>query len=322
MLRNRPPLRTAVVIEIIALATIAAYFLPGGEDLYRFYLPLAQGCFDCAYNPWHASWLLFPMTLIPQRILWAVWVFVTLTGIVWSCSKLNVNPVPVLLSFPTMGLIWLGQADVLIAVGLVLACISPNPYLRGFGLLLASVKPHIAAIPALILLIHDSERWKTLILPATVAAISLVVWGMDWPLRWFAQRDPLAALPVWGTAALVPYGLVAFGAVFLAKGSREKVTAALLASALAFPWFGVYSYTVFLVFFAPVWAVFVSYAWLVAYPLYGNLSMKFAWILPLSLLIALLWPTLTELWHRFRKGTAITASNEPTNRPVDDPPAV
>lgn len=310
MFQKRIPLRTAIAIEIIVIATIAAYLLPGGEDLYTYYLPQAQGCLECGYNPWHTSWILFPIQFIPLRILWSVWVFLTLTGITWACSRLKLNPVPVLLAFPTMGLIWLGQIEVVIIIGLTLALLSPNPYVRGLGLVLASVKPHVSGIPILILLFYDKQRWKTMLLPAAVAALSFVVWGIDWPLRWFALRNPLAPLPVWGRAAFFPWGAVSFGTVFLVKKVREKITAALLASALTFPWFGVYSYTVFLVFLAPWWAALISYAWVVVYPWMGNNSLRFAWILPLSLLTTLIWPRLGELrkllYNRFNSSAQLS----------------
>jgi hypothetical protein len=55
-------------------------------------------------------------------------------------------------------------------------------------------------------------------------------------------------------------------------------------SALATPFFGVYSYLVFLIFRAPWWSLPLSYAWLLMYPLYGKASMRFAWVLPIGLL--------------------------------------
>jgi|GEM_PF-817699 len=291
---KRPSLQTAIAIEIILVASAAAFFLPGGDDLYRFYLPFAQGCLECGFNPWYASWVLFPITLVPLRLLWPLWVLLTLSGLFWTCRRMEVNPIPVMLAFPVMGLAWLGQVEVVIAVGLMLALLSPSPSLRGAGLVLAMIKPQVAGAAVLVLIVYDREHWKTLIVPALIAALSMLVWGIDWPLRWFNQRDLTAALPVWGTAALYPYGLIAFGAVLLVKGVREKVTAALLASALAFPWFGVYSYSVFLPLIAPWWALPVSYAWLLAYPAMQHLSMKFAWVLPLSLLVYLVWPSIKE----------------------------
>jgi hypothetical protein len=129
------------------------------------------------------------------------------------------------------------------------------------------------------------------------------VWGLDWPLRWWQTRDIAAGLPLWGTASLFPAGLAAFAAVPLVDGPRKKVTAALLASALAIPQFGIYSYVTFLVFLAPAWALPLSYAWALVYPFLQAVSLEFAWTLPLGLLAWLLWPTLKG-WLERRRGRA------------------
>ncbi len=291
----RVPLRKAILIELVVIVTIAAFLLPGGQDLHAYYRPFVSGCLTCGYNPWHASWILAPIRLIPPAILWPVWVFLTVIGLIWASDRLGTNAIYVLLSFPALGLIWLGQVDVVVVVGLTLALLSPDPYLRGVGLLLASIKPHVSGIAILILLWHEEERLKTLLIPGLVLVASVLVWGVDWPLRWIMAREP-RAMPVWGLATLFPWALVAFLGIFLVKDRRSQVTVALLASALAVPWFGIYSYTVFLAFFAPWWAVPLSYAWALAYPWYGNRALSFAWVLPLGLLIAFLWPPLRERW--------------------------
>ena len=106
-------------------------------------------------------------------------------------------------------------------------------------------------------------------------------------------------LPVWGQATLLfPFSLVTLLSIFLVEGKRKRVLAALLASAISVPWFGVYSYVVFLVMMAPWWAVPLSYVWMIAYPWLNNHAMKFAWILPLTLLITLIWPPLVERWPK------------------------
>jgi hypothetical protein len=199
--------------------------------------------------------------------------------------------------------------------------VSTNPYVRGLGLLMASVKPQLAGISILILLWYEQDRLRTLLIPALVFAATTIVWGVDWPIRWLLS-DPTPGLHAWRLAHLYPFGLLAFGSVLLVKDKRQKVMTSLYASALGVPWFGVYSYTVFLAFFAPVWATVLSYAWLVAYPVYGNQAMRFAWVLPLSLLIAVLWSHIDAMRKGRKPDQAATLSGEVINRPVDDPPAI
>jgi len=38
----------------LAELEIATLILPGGDDLYRYYQPFAQGCLDCGYVPYFA----------------------------------------------------------------------------------------------------------------------------------------------------------------------------------------------------------------------------------------------------------------------------
>jgi hypothetical protein len=286
-------IKKAVTFEVLLIITIVALFLPGGDDLYRFYLPFARGCLECGFAPYHASWILHPITLIPSSLLWPVWVFFTALCLIWASHRLNTNGLLVLLTFPAMGQIWLGQVDGILAIGLVLALLGTNPYVRGAGLLLASIKPHVAGAAIIVLLWYERERWKTLVIPLTALLISLVVWGFDWPIQWLrAHNEP--PLHVWRLAALFPYGLLAFFSLFWLEGKHQKVQGALLASSLGMPFYGTYSYTTFLIFLAPWWAVPVSYAWFLAYPWYGNGAMRFAWILPVSLLVYLLWPSLKK----------------------------
>jgi hypothetical protein len=296
LLRNKK-LRQWITIEIVAIMTVAAFLLPGGQDLHVYYLPQARGCLECGLNPWHTSWIIAPMRLAPEIFAWSVWTLFTATSLVWASRRLKTESVFLLLTFPVMGLIWLGQTDAIVVIGITLALTSPSPYLRGLGLVLMTVKPHLGGIAILVLLWHEEERLKTLIIPALVLVATILVWGIDWPLRWVEARPEDLGLPVWGQATLLfPFSLVAFLSIFLVEGKRNRVLAALLASAISVPWFGVYSYVVFLVLMTPWWAVPLSYVWFAAYPWLENRAMQFAWILPLTLLITLIWPPLTERW--------------------------
>jgi len=293
------PLKKAVTLEIVLLVTIATFFLPGGDDLYRFYLPFAEGCLDCGFAPYHTSLLLWPLTLIPPRLLWPAWSLLTMLAIVWASHRFNSNGLVALLTFSAFGQIWLGQIDGLLVVGLALALTATNSYLRGVGLLLASVKPHVAGPAISVILWHEARQaraipWKILAAPGLGLLVSLGLWGWDWPWRWLLARNE-PPLHVWRLASLFPYGLMAFGAIFLLHGKRKQVQAALLASALGMPFYGAYSYVVFLIFLIPWWSVPVSYTWLLGYPWLGNRALQLAWLLPLSLLIYLVWPALMGL---------------------------
>ena len=281
-----------IAVEVGVIFIIASFFLPGGDDLYRFYLPFAQGCLNCGFVPYFAYWILWPLTLVPAPLTWSFWTTISVAGLISLCHYTKVNPAIVILSFPAMGQFWLGQIDVIVATGLVVSLLATNPYLRGVGIVLACVKPQLAGFAVLILLIHQPlrELAKIVIVPAAVLIISLLTFGLTWPMDWLMNSLNNLPVHVWRLASrdMWPYGIIFIFVVFMFRSLRSRFDATLMISALATPFFGVYSYLIFLIFQAPWWSLPLSYAWLLTYPLYGKASMRFAWILPIGLLIYLL----------------------------------
>src|SRR5574341_943222 len=259
-------LKKTVAIEVILIATAFAVFAPGGQDLRGQYIFVAQGCIECGYTPYHASLILAPLGIIPPEIVWPVWTLATLAGLAWLCSRMGVEPAYALLAFPTLASVWLGQIDIVIALGLFLALTSPNPYVRGVGLLLASIKPQVAGPAILLLWLRDDSRLKLLVAPMIVFAVSLLIWGWDWPLRWFSYITQNPRVDTW-VSTLYPVGLLAFLAVPFFREKRAQLTMTLLATALSVPRFYSYSHLVFLPLFAPWWVLPLSYAWLALAPL-------------------------------------------------------
>jgi hypothetical protein len=209
-------------------------------------------------------------------------------GLLLVCRFTGANPVVVILSFAAMGQFWLGQIDVIVAAGLALALLAPNPYTRGLGLALALVKPQVSGLAVLMLLNSQPRREliKMLAAPLLVLTASLAVYGLNWPLNWLqhslalpAHYWRLAAADVW------PYGFVLVFTPLAFKTLRARVETSLMVSALATPFFSVYSYITFLVFRAPWWTLPLSYSWLLLYPWLGQSAMRVAWLLPAALVI-------------------------------------
>jgi len=288
-----------ITIEAIALSWIMATRLSGGDDLFRFYYKIAWGCPECSYLPWYASWIFFPLRFVPAEIAWPLMMALTLLVVLYATQKFNVSMLVVVLSFPLISQLWLGQVDWLIIAGLLLAFFAPSPWLRGAGIVLASLKPQItlAAIP--LALWYDRERWKTVLVPIVVVAASLLVWGIDWPIRWWLIREQRFDLTAW-VAAPLAYNPLPYLSIFVVREKQQKLAAALLSAALTIPAFGVYSYVTFLVTLAPWWAIPLSYAWALGYPFMGNLSLRLAWVLPLGLLAFLVWPSARTWWANYR----------------------
>jgi len=181
---NYKKLSWIVAVEIAIVMVIATFFLQGGDDIYRYYLPFARGCLDCGFTPYYSYWLLWPLQFLPTDFVWPVWTALTLAGLLILCRCTGINPALYLLSFPIFGQVWLGQIDILVCLGLTLALLGKNPYARGVGIILAMIKPQYAAVAVFFLLTRERQLIKTLIVPAFVFMLSLVVFGISWPIGW------------------------------------------------------------------------------------------------------------------------------------------
>jgi len=280
-----------VALEVGTLLVVATRFLPGGEDLYRYYRPMAEGCLQCGFTPYYAQWVLWPLRFIPLSWTWTVWTLITVALLLALCWRTEVNPAIVLLAFPTMGQVWLGQIDALIAVGLGLAQFARYPWLRGVGIWLALIKPQVSAPAVVVLLLRHPprERRQMMLVPLGAFLLSLIVYGPDWPWQWLVHSSRELPRHAWRLAAetLWPYGLTLLVALLLLMPRRLRVLSTLLLTAIATPFFSIYTYIVFLVFYAPWWSLPVSYLWALLYPFFGLESMRYAGLLPIALLIDL-----------------------------------
>ncbi len=170
-----------------------SFALPGGNDLFWFYLPFAQGCLTCGYVPYYAAWVLWPLSFLPPGVEWPFYVLASTLAWLGLSRVMQVNPLVILLAFPMIGELWLGQIDWVIAAGVVLALLSKNPYLRGVGIALAAVKPQVTWLTILALLWREPDWKKVLVAPIALGLGSLVAFGPIWPLAWLRST---AGLPI------------------------------------------------------------------------------------------------------------------------------
>ena len=289
-------------LEVAVLMAAAAFFLPGGQDLRWYYLPFAEGCLSCGFVPYFFQPLLAPLGLIPGEVVWPIWTLVSAGTFLWLCTKTGVNPAVLFLTFPFFGQFWLGQVDVVLCFGLYLAFFSKKAVLRGAGYTLLLIKPQVSIMLVVYLLVKENrkELLKVLSIPAVVIVSSLLVFGLDWPVVWVRQAQESIPGHVWklATEFFWPWGLALLPLPFFFRERKDGAMVSLLVSSLALPFFSVYSYVVFLLLEAPWWVLPVSYVWMLGYPWLGIDSMKFAWVLPLALLV---W----KLSQRFERSQPI-----------------
>lgn len=298
---NWKKLSWVIAIEIAIILAVSTFFLPGGADLYIFYYPFAQGCLDCAFVPYYTYWLLWPLGMLPAVLAWPLVTIAAVLVMLLVLRHTKVNPMLVYLSFPFLAQMWLGQIDFIEIGGLAIALLAANPYLRGLGIVLALTKPQVAGLAVLFLL--TKEKWKdipkALAVPMAVLVISMVVYGPLWPLEWFSNAEGKIPLDVYRYASdmIWPLGLALVWTPLLFKDRRTRFEAALLVTSIASPLYGVYYYTAFLAFRSYWWTTLLSYAWALLYPWMGASAMKFAWVLPVGMLVHMG----VEEWGRRRK---------------------
>ena len=298
-----------LAVGVCAGMMLSSLYLPGGDDLYRYYIPFEQGCLDCGFVPYFSHWFLSPLRLLPGHPLaWPVWASICLLGFMALAFFTDVNPLFLLASFPMLGQIWLGQVDVVICTGLVMFLFGRNPYLRGAGIALALTKPQLTALALLFsfLLENRSTFWKLLVVPVVIFALSLAVWGINWPRFWITNA--LESLPahVWRLASMDiwKFGIFLLPLPLLIRRHKQRLEAGLLVSSLATPFFGVYSYVTFLLLDSTWWTWVLSFAWVIGYYWFQESAMRFAWLLPLVMLARLVY----EAWMERKNLSANKAS--------------
>jgi hypothetical protein len=282
--------------SVAAGLMIATFLLPGGGDLYEYYQPFEYGCLNCGYVPPFAQWFLLPL-LVPAPFTWPVWTLVSTIGFLVIARRTKVNPFLLMVSLPMLAQLWGGQIDIIIVAGLLLLLRERSPYVRGLGVVMALVKPQLSFLALFFLLLQEKRQtlWKILLPPLLLLGLSFVFYGTRWPLTWLQNAVTLPPHPRrQASADIWPLGIFLIWVPLLFRQPDRRFIASLLLGSISTPFLSLYSYVIFLVFHLPLWAVPVSYAWLLFLPWFGVEANRFAWILPLSILFSLILHELQE----------------------------
>ncbi|MBM7844956.1 glycosyltransferase 87 family protein [Herpetosiphon giganteus] len=292
-------------ILIAGTLVIASFFITMfGEDLYKYYMPFAKGCDTCGFNPYYARWFFVPLMILPDN-QWAMplWSLLVFAGMFWFIYKLDANPL-VIIAFPMLGQYSLGQVDIFLCIGFYLMLKSKNSWLQGLGICFLAIKPQVTALVIVGFLIGQkwSQLWKIVIPPAIMLLLSFLVFGIDWPVRWLSNTQ---ALPphVWRLAAgdTWRFALPFIWIPFLFADRERRMLLSILMMALASPVFGTYSYIVFILFYPQWWTIVLSYVWVVFTPIEPDFAIRFAWILPLVMIIHICYTNWDESWWMRRR---------------------
>ncbi len=286
-----PRWQPVIYAEIGGLLVLALAFMPGGFDYLHFFHKVAQGCVQCAYNPYFLEWFLKPLGWLPWRVSYLLLAIITITAAWWLARRLGGRPLAALLSPAFIWILWLGQIDIVPALGLGIAWWSTNrqkPVIAGLGLLLLATKPQLGAFALLLLL--GWNGWRALNIPALAAMLSFAVYGLDWPLRWLGYTPQTVfggdawfyIAPTWLLVSLI-------GVLFV-RGRREQLQYVVAATLAGAPFLGAYSFFVLAFFPLRWWEIAVAY---VPFALMG-LTAEQWWlglllVQPLLVMARLLW---------------------------------
>lgn len=209
-----------IAAALVLCAYILAQVLPVGGDYYWWYYRIPQEwlagetkLYDEAsrgyYLPPWALVLLLPFTALDTP--WAMATFTLLSlaivcSITYAYARESGSRRPWLAVLAVtlcpyfLVLVFTGTPDAWSLLGIYLAYRakrSSNPWLLGAALLLAGVRPQNLVLtgPALVLAVRKwpSQEWaKLAALPALTFLSSFLLFGWDWPVRWW---DNFQALP-------------------------------------------------------------------------------------------------------------------------------
>ena len=237
-----------------------------GFDWIFFYYPQAQhATSDTLINPLWIYFVISPIARLPLPVSYLVFLLLNL-GMFWMGSHLTGgNRYLLLLSFPAFWMLWFGQLDGFVLFGTALglkALDSKKPILMGLAILLLLVKPHIGAPLAMLYFLWLPKR-DTLLTVLLVTALSMIVWGWEWPLTWVRNILTIQEeyyVPQSTNISLFPYGLLAWLALLIAKSPMDRVKVALSATLLSVPYAATYSILPLLVLPLPWWVYLIGSA--------------------------------------------------------------
>ncbi len=136
---------------------------------------------------WNLPWLLWPLIPLavwPVQLGWGMLIVATLLVMIWL-TRNREQWWLVFVSPLIADLIVNGQVDIIPMLGIALGWLAGNrPQLLGVALVLMAAKPQACFLVAMWLLLHNKHRLQALLVPLVIFAMSLIVHGWDWPIRW------------------------------------------------------------------------------------------------------------------------------------------
>ncbi len=301
-----PPWLAGVAVGIAAFM----FVMPEtGVDVLVTYGPAGRGEYIegvLPRNPRFALWLFWLIARLPWKWNYLLLIMISIpvlaAAVYWGGGDYR----KAFLSFPFIWSAAYGQIDVFVVAGLALTWWSLQAgyfWLMGVGLSFACMlKPQVGIVGAVLLWLWSPNKWKPLAVPGVLMFLSLVQWGVDWPVSWV--RAMLSQIVVlegnWANSSLFPWvgwwGLLIWLPVLLVPMDRQaRLRSVMAATALSLPYFPAYQLMILLAF-----PVSVAEWVLSGLPLLGKWGYTAAAAMPLLVVLSAILPWARRvLEHRF-----------------------
>jgi hypothetical protein len=269
----------AVALCIVSIRVMTSY-IPFASDWEVYFQPTIQAWIDGGsalygeanwstgfWNPPWMVWLLLPLAVWPVWVGWGAVVVATFLAMAWL-TKGYPKRWLVFTSPLIVDVVINGQVEIIPMLGIALGWMAgARSHLLGIGLVLMAAKPQATFLVGLWLWWRHPHRIRALLVPAAVFAVSLVIHGWDWPIRWASGPSIFNLMPLvnnstaWRSVGfwMAPVALVlALWALRLPR-TRINLGALVVINALITPYMNSHSLIQVLTFsllpLGPAWAV-------------------------------------------------------------------
>ncbi|MBI4770454.1 MAG: hypothetical protein HY784_08615, partial [Chloroflexi bacterium] len=243
------------------------------------YLRPAVVAFLIGQDPYFGNWFVNPpwllVLLAPFGLLPPFWGavgidLVSVSGLVALCRKSGKiwMALPLVLSFPSLVLLWSANVDGLSLWGLALG----GPV----GLLLLSTKPQVAGLVGVV---WTAQAWREggwrkaaiLVAPTLVVALVFLVIYPHWPSVVFAPTQRTGQSDATGFPWFMPLGLALLAAAVRRNREEWAALASMMVASYARPQSWIGAMTLLAVRYPPEGIIAVAASWLIPFLILGKL---------------------------------------------------
>jgi hypothetical protein len=238
----------AVMIALSVALAFIYYHQRGWMDLIDFdaYLRGAQGDFRYFfYAYWFLPVVSF-LSFLPFTISAVLWDVIGIFSLVIACRVFDAKPLPIILSYQVLYILFYGQITLWLIGGLALAwwaMAHDKWYLAGLGFVLAATKYQVGIFFDLVLWLAATRDWQTrakaLALPIAVSIITTIVYPhwLSGTIASIATSHPndAASVSLWRWVG--PWGLLLLIPPLFVKDKNRRLILLLIAAILASPYY-------------------------------------------------------------------------------------